>query len=265
MAHSYPSTFDGERWHHTFSQSVLKTFLKCPEQLRLELAGETEDTSFDSGVIGNGMHAGIESMLLDDNYESAHDAVERKIDSLAPWQQKKHKEADVYALGHSCFDIWLDNVYERVDAEHVEWNFDEVLTDDDERTINLKGYIDCIDKNGLIWDWKQTARPYDKWEYQRWAIQPTVYTWGYDSTLDPAMFRYCVILHNGDVQEFDVWRDQGHWDFMRKQVLGLALLIEANLGQWPMTDDGWWCSEKWCPAWEQCKGASVPVDWKDYK
>ena len=118
--------------------------------------------------------------------------------------------------------------------------------------VELTGTIDCVDEGGFVWDWKTAARSYaaTAWEYQRWAIQPTVYCFATDLNL----FQYGVLVHNGDAEIVTVERDVPHFQFLAHQIDRIVDLIEADLPHWPLNDQGWWCSERWCAAWADCKG-----------
>lgn len=120
---------------------------------------------------------------------------------------------------------------------------------------------------GIVWDWKTAGRQYESWEKERWAIQPSVYTWAachewpeLNDFTDPHTFTYAVMLKNGStaVQILDVERHQGHWNWMIRQARAIANMVRTNEnGPWPLMDHGWHCSPKWCGAWDACKGAEL--------
>lgn len=148
---------------------------------------------------------------------------------------------------------------------------DVLLHEDDERIINLEGTIDYHDaKLGLV-DWKTGGRPYEKWEKQRWAKQPSVYTFAINwlelqniassSTFERWLgtderhnFTYFVFVRGGEVQRLTVQRGPNDWAWLKAQCLSIAKLIEADLESWPLQDEGWHCSPLWCGAWSDCRG-----------
>jgi hypothetical protein len=117
-----------------------------------------------------------------------------------------------------------------------------------------------------IKDWKSSSRgPYQPWEYKRWALQPTVYSWalaqadGYSSCKPE--FEYVVMFSPTKrapegVQRFSVERGPEHYEWLKTKCTDIAQLIEVGLDSWPKNDNHALCSEKWCPAWDNCKGKS---------
>ena len=47
-----------------------------------------------------------------------------------------------------------------------------------------------------------------------------------------------------------------HYDWLRTKCTDIARLIEVGMESWPKNDNHALCSEKWCPAWANCKGKS---------
>jgi len=247
---------------HSFRQSWIKDAMTCPERARRNLAGTLPHRETDAAAVGTAVHAGIEAYLGTDKsmtYREVLTVCEDTFQEIEAhpsfvWAKYSHRTA----MG--LIDTFLANWWEigdKFDPQALEYTFNKIIHEDDERIIRVTGTIDLIDKNLGLVDWKTSGRgPYEKWEYERWAIQPTVYTWAMldDVTLDrPVPFTYNVIHKNG-VQEFTVWRDEPDWLFLKERLVGYAHLIEANLDVWPKHDNHALCSAKWCPAWGTCKG-----------
>jgi hypothetical protein len=251
------------RWIHKFRQSWLNTFAKCPEQARALRAGEiSSDRTTDSMILGTAVHAAIEHVLLGGDPDDHLDIIEHTLDVQTlngGWLRTKFDHPQILGNAAKAFRLWCDGIAEHVDAIEVESTFSHTLHEDEHRTIVLSGTIDCLDKQGVVWDWKTAGRAYEPWEYQRWAIQPTVYTLAFGADL----FRYGVMVYERtETQIVDVWRTQGHHDWLRAQCVTIAGLIESDVPHWPLNDQGWWCAEQWCPKFDQCKGGHVPVEWK---
>lgn len=251
------------RWVHKFRQSWLNTFAKCPEQARALRAGEiTSDRTTDSMILGTAVHAAIEHTLLGGDADDYADVIEHTLDVQmlnGGWQKTKFDYRQIIDNAGRAFRLWHGDIAPHVDPIEVEATFTHTLVDDEQRKIILTGTIDCLDKGGVVWDWKTAGRAYEAWEYQRWAIQPTVYSTAFGTDL----FRYGVLVYNaGETQIVDVWRNEGHTQWLQAQCNQIASLIEQDLSMWPLNDQGWWCAETWCPKFAECKGAVMSPEWK---
>ena len=140
------------------------------------------------------------------------------------------------------------------------------------REIRLAGTPDIIDvQENRVVDWKSASRSYQRWEKQRWAVQPTCYTYaaadqGYIKPNSDGLykFEYKVFERKNkqvQAQTVDVWRSQGQWAWLTKLVNNLADMVESDAECWPLRDDHALCGPKWCPIWYDCKGSFVDEDW----
>lgn len=267
------------RYVHTFRQSWLKTADTCLQRARLEWAGEFERWETDAASMGTAIHAAIEASLTDlRDYgcpltiEDAIEVAQATFSELMAlpnfrWVQVTEPTArkDIAAAVRA----WHERVLPDLEPLHMELNFGPlVLHEDDQRVIQLTGSIDYVDMALGLVDWKTANRRYERWEYQRWAIQPTVYTWaasqlgiyGGEMPADGHPFTYFVFLKGGDrgdVQQLTVTRTPADWGWLKRKCFSLAILHEAGLPEWPRNDNHALCSERWCPAWSICKGAAV--------
>jgi hypothetical protein len=66
--------------------------------------------------------------------------------------------------------------------------------------------------------------------------------------------RYVVFVHGKSPQTYVVKRNDGHIEWLKRQALAAARLIEANLSIWPMVDTAGTARPKWCSAWDTCRG-----------
>jgi hypothetical protein len=259
---------DDGRWHHKFHQSWLNTFDLCNERARYEHLLEDQPDS-DAAATGTAVHSTIEYALraryegldhvpLDVLVEFFH----HELDAM-PYEHVKWKGDDApHKFGELCVRNWYADVLPTLPFMGVELErkFRLPLIDDEHRFVELGGTIDYY--ADPLRDWKTSGRgEYEEWEYRRWAIQPTVYTWaryqlevaeGRTPNL-PMEFEYVVLGRHG-AQRFTVTRTPEHWAWMHDKVLTAALLIEAELPEWPKQDNHALCSPKWCDAWAECKG-----------
>lgn len=267
---------------YTFHQSWLNTFALCPEQARLELVGELPRESSDASAIGQSLHTGIETVLKGGDVGDALEAAlgqfvhETEQDGFRYVQVKTFETATRYVsqLVHS----WYRDVYPQLgEPLRLEDKFNVPLEITPERTLRLAGAYDFVDHSG-IWDWKTANRPYEQWEVDRYKIQPTVYTAAYametaETALDndvailslaPIDFTYAVGLKTRPQHEpfqlLTTSRGPEEWSWLTKQLHHIVDLIEAELPHWPLNDQGWHCSPRWCSAFSSCKGQHVTIN-----
>lgn len=276
------------RWDHTFRQSWLKQFEHCPEYARRDYAGEFEFVDSSDTAPGTAVHAVIEACLeaviayghaysLDVCIDLFNDELDELVENPNFQWTKVKTDAPLRKRGAVMLTNWHSKVLPSLDPKATEISFGPlVLHQDDERIIRVGGTIDYLDHQLGLVDWKTGTRPYERWEYQRWAVQPTVYTWaGHEEQLilptsvpfeGPGQpeytFTYYILLPDGEVQVLPITRTPDDWTWLKRKAVGIAKLIELGLDEWPMNDGGWWCSPKWCGAWDDCKGAAYPNGWK---
>lgn len=257
------------RWHHTFSASWLKEFATCPERARRRYYGITPDRINEYTALGSAVHAGIEERLktkTEDSYTSSRETSQAAAQAVLDdkWAQPHYEtvkmgQAEQARLVTQHLDRFEAELFPHLSPLVVEEKFDLPLYKDGFRTINLRGAIDCVDRNlGLI-DWKTAGNAHKQWEKQRYEVQPTVYTWAWNKmyATEYDHMRYVVFIHDKGIQEYTVTRTPGHVEWLEFQALAAARQVESGLPVWTMNDTGWHCSAKWCPAWDDCKGKYV--------
>lgn len=258
---------DDGRWHHKISQSWAKTFDICPERARLEHDGYSKET--DAACVGTAVHSGIEYALelwhdgQAVNLQEILDLAVMHLESMEFEWVKWTTMRGPIAFLKACLTHWFDLVLPSLPRSGgLEYRFKLPLIDDDQRLVEVSGTIDYL--GAVMRDWKTSGRgPYEEWEYRRWALQPTFYTWAANELglVAPnengyVPFEY-VVMHRHGVQRFTVHRGPQEWAWMRDKVLTMCLLIEADLPEWPKQDNHALCSAKWCAAWDVCKGKFI--------
>lgn len=250
------------RWHHRFRQSWLNSAAICPERGRLITMEHMPYDATDSAAIGTACHAGIEATLRGDITTSEQ---AQPIMQEAFWEQEsqpgfkyvKHSNRQAMKLIDTYFTQWwnLFDPYNRLQRGwELEQTFLFTLVNDEHHIIEISGTYDAYDGFAL-YDWKTSGRgEYEVREYQRWAIQPTVYTaamWSLHKVNPP--FKY-VVMHKDGLQQFTCVRHEDDWAWLAEQCVAHATMIEAALPVWPKNDQHWLCSRRFCPAWDSCKG-----------
>lgn len=259
---------DDGRWHHKFGASWVKTVDLCAERARLEAMHEMPNVESDAANVGTACHSAFEANLdlwaLGEAL-SRSDSLELFNDEFSllmahpDFSWKKYTERSARKFGMECVAAFYDEVLFTLPQEgRNEIKFVLPIYEDDERVIEMSGAIDRVDE--IIRDWKTNgSRKYEEWEYKRWNVQATTYTWAavqlglVPPDADSYPFEFCVMMPKG-VHRFEVRRDIAHWDFLRSKVTNIARLIESGVAPWPLNDNHALCSPKWCPAWDQCKG-----------
>ena len=266
---------DDGRIVYTFRQSWIGSFLRCPELARREAF----DPDFVSGgsdatAIGTAMHAGAEHNLRESaTFDECLDKAVAEFDyeTTLPgfrYVQVAKRETAITQV-QNTLDVWYHQIRPKVGIPiSIEDKFSVELYSDEHMVIMLNGTMDCVDDHGMMWDWK-TANDKEKygqrkaWEYQRWAVQPTVYTYAwYVLSGEIVPFTFAVALKgkpNQDAQFLAVDREQHHWDWLAEQLRSVINMYATmgEAGPWPLNDQHVLCSPRWCANWADCKGAII--------
>jgi hypothetical protein len=267
MKYPLHRSHDG-RWVHTWvRQSSIKTSDMCLERWRNDIFGTVSEQIKDASMLGTVCHSVAEdacnslidvsaghsevAMGLDDMLAAFEYYWEEAVPTIKVWNSYSPDTA--HDVGVEKIKAWADEIYPTVSPMHAEYTFDVPLIEDDERIVRMTGTVDLVEENRL-WDWKFPGRDYtrDKWQYERWDVQSIAYCYA----LGIPNFSY-AIMHPKGVGRMDLERDQSHFDWLREKVSALCRLLETNpTGPYPLGDNGWWCSEKWCENFARCKGAT---------
>lgn len=267
------TTYDNSRYIHYFSQSLLNTFLQCPEQARHELLGDVPRIESPKMALGTAGHAAIEAVLRDrmanphegynsdsfDHYaETMMEVFEERMYLTEFKEDPKLGMEWARRRGVSALSSWWEEVLPQLDPELIEQPFEFIIHSDSSRQIYMKGTIDLVDTSGTVWDWKFSGSERKVWKDQRGSIQAAAYTRALTNR-GAGRFKYAV-MHEQGVQIVELVQDERHWAWLAEQCLALAYLIEGNLPAWPKIDSDWWCNVNWCPVFadKQCKGAYFP-------
>lgn len=261
------------RFEHTFSQTFLSNAQKCPEQARAIYFREAKSGPTDSTALGTACHEGWEYGLYEKqagNTASVSELVDvthHALDNIGEWKYTKMSRKTVYDMVPRLMEGWHKDILPVAKPARIEQKFRVLLYSGKHRDIYVNGTIDMIDDEYDPWDWKTASRPYERWEKQRWAIQPTVYSyaiehlfneWAEVGKLSKEIdFTYGIVMYDGTTEIMHVQRNQEHVDWLKQQCSQLAWNIEHKIKPWALNDSGWWCGPKWCPKFAECKGAHI--------
>jgi hypothetical protein len=285
MSRVWIKQLDDGRTEYVAHQSWIGDTDICLERARLGLIGELDDHPSDATSLGTAMHHAIETQLYalrdDGEYidlERLEDIAQEKFTqeiAQANFQWKKRQERGARNYLDMAVGNWYEHILPKLDPWHIELYFGPyVLFEDDQRVVKLAGTIDYVDRKHGLMDWKSgSAHSWQNkdWEKERFALQPTVYTWAFNQWLientgepaeTPMSFRFVAMLDNGAIQKIQVHRRPEDWAWLERKVRGVIAQIERGTDTpWPMNDQHALCSPKYCPAWSACKGAESHALW----
>ena len=254
------------RYVHTWvRQSSVKTADMCMERLRNSIFHLSEEPKNDGAELGTACHQAVEDLLMSRIEQEAemteydmYDAFDYYWDEMSEGVDNWYSYGNAETAsdnGRAKLKDWYDNVLPMIEKPvGVEVDFNKLLIEDDERVVYLRGTVDLVEE-GVLWDWKFPKADYtrDRWQYDRWDVQSIAYTWA----LDIPTFRFGV-MHNKGWGTMEITRNESHVEWLRNKVASICRYVENQTAPWLLGDNGWWCSEKWCPSWTQCKGKKSP-------
>lgn len=252
------TSVDGRRIHR-IRQSSISEFDMCAERYRLN--HYVEQPERDGAALGTACHAAAEACLLHQiEFGEPMDLQDTLLTFEEEWHEQPvdlwpsygdRKKAGIVGAGK--VELWWNEFLPNINPQGVEVAFEKLLFEDDERIVYLTGTADVLEPD-TITDWKFPKGDYTReaWRYQRASIQATVYTWA----LDRPSLTFGVVhgTTKPKASTMVIKRNESHYDWLRYKVRAMCQTIESTPIPFPMRDDGWWCSEKWCDAWALCKG-----------
>jgi len=259
----------------TYRQSWLSNYFDCPEKARRGLLEPDADTSTDAAILGTGLHAYAECRLLGEDRAASMAAALNALDIEfgQPHRIVQKSEVQVYDWLPSQCAAWerdiLPQVGEVVAVEHnfnlsLGYIYDDAIDMEPDFVpweIRLSGQIDCVTTD-TVWDWKTWGREKPAWEQQRWAVQPTVYSFAATREFGftyPVNFKFGAIIKakaNPKPQIIPVTRTDLHEQWLFDQLRGITRQA-LKLGfedEWTKRDQSALCSADWCVFWDTCKG-----------
>ncbi len=277
-------------------QSDVDGYRKCPEQFRQKFFGEIEDPETDAALVGTAIHALIEHEGTNGHFGTVAEMADFACNYYCEEVDRFEREGIQFnQVKYPRLDRALDMVTHHAanwggsdfrfeflrlaanDELLLEWEFDVPLfthtyNNPDHGTVPvwLCGTSDVVHKGVKVFDWKTAGnmQQYLPWERQRWAIQPTVYTyaaWHAGLIPDPSwVFEYKVFFSGDKPGEasprtIGVTRGHNHVAWLKQLVAQMLEQAVSDVSPWPQRDDSALCSDKWCPVFAagRCKGADI--------
>lgn len=239
------------------------------------------------------LRTGRDDWTAGDVLSVGHTALERlwraaeEQDVLRQMQVATIDEAHDQVAG--CMSVWVLEVLPMLAAnieliETIEYRFDIKAYEDSARIIYIAGTWD-LGMGGALYDYKhsngQKYTTQKAWQTSRYDAQPTIYAWAHDMLFEnegaQATLMFADECELADFTFINITRDKfklqflgpkegikvrtvGDCRFALQQMLALCHLIESDIPVWPLGAADWWCSSKWCPAWNDCRGKFIGED-----
>lgn len=266
------------------SVSKISTGEMCPERFRLQYVARIPTLAVGKLHAGRVVHALIERMLklkargetawnrgeIDDYYLKEWEkqkAIEESKSWFLAWNWEDKPESDYRefyrGLPGLFYDEVLPEIVPRVDHPtsiiYVEHAFEMTLSSA-VGPFPLKGVLDCLDHQDVYLDWKTAEE-----KLSAFTKKPGVQIHGYGEwhhrfTKKPAMVARKVFLvarksgrHVVETVTYDV--NEEHRAFFRRRAAAVWEMYRKNV--FTFNTGGWWCSEDWCPFWNECAGRAV--------
>lgn len=260
-------TADFDKRTVTFTQSWLKTFLMCPERARREINDPTSSNS-DATARGHAVHRYMETRLRGGSRADSLGAAMARLDHLTrlpdfQWIQVKRQVTLDRHVTNLCVAFEAHVLPQVPPNGAVEASMTMPVGTLHGWEVHLAGTPDYLVRN-VLWDWKSSARIWDKYETVNWDIQSSAYTWLASVTGERPVndFTFVVgVVPHGDLQIIDLRRESGDWLWLKRQMAQAVSLMEVMPNrEWPTNHQHWLCSARWCPHWDTCRGPYTPSE-----
>jgi len=123
----------------------------------------------------------------------------------------------------------------------------------------LGGTLDYRQADGLIGDAK-TASPQRVSSYSvSYSLQPAMYWWAIEQITGkaPTKFRFDIITRvtnkTPEYKPVEGIVTQNDIEDLFYAINRVNKMVQSGIFL-PAAEGAWWCSKKWCPFWNQCKG-----------
>lgn len=247
------------------SYSKIRMFRRCPQQFWFRYVDPAKPMPPDANLtLGKSVHKGL-GANFQQKIESLKDLPKQDVLDIYSTEFDYHKPetiwndnrpGEVKDTGYKLLGFHYDNFTPRIIPAIAEFRFLVPLT----HTISFSGYMDVVDTDRLIIDFKITSRSPNK-DFIRTNQQLTCYTWAFRELFGEqesgVAFQYLIHRKSSkrakkprqEVFTATEKRSQEDIDEFLNETKKIALIIEAGLeaGGLPKTDPtNWWCSSKFC-------------------
>lgn len=136
----------------------------------------------------------------------------------------------------------------------VEYKIDLEL-DSEVGPFSLLGYVDLLDADGILIDWKTTQGEVSRRQKRNWLQAAAYSLWAYPIVGEQALRCQKIFLVRGPIpfverKEFVITEDHRAW-FVK---VAAQVWKSIQTGLFLPNTEGWWCSAKFCPFFMGCRG-----------
>ena len=255
----------------SLSISAVDMYLRCGEQFRRRyILGQKQPPGI-ALVDGSSYHAATEYAnrvkLEKGRQAQTPRVVNRYIDTLRSLVKKEKKfdwggetENSVYKKAKILLPQYMNKIDPKIDPDWVEQPFKKDMTVEGQ-TFEIVGVVDVTTKRkakhfrATVADYKTSSQPKSQQEVDD-SVQLTLYNWA--TGLNNVAFINFVKTANPYMQVLTGRRAPCDvaWASMVCQRVHQSIRVSA----FPLTSPSkftWWCSEKFCGYWKDCRGKFV--------
>jgi hypothetical protein len=252
--------------------SAADTYLRCPETYRRRYLEGKRSPPGVALLEGTSHHAAMEADNLSKR-DTGKIIPARRLTEI--FQEKLDEETERANEEHSLVKSTLDwegedrgRLLARAKILHVDWSekwtrkFDPVAVeqsftkdvDIDRTKFAAYGQTDLTTKDNTVWDFKTSSKAKSQSEVDN-SLQLSLYSWAFGHK----KVGYIALVKTVTpyIQVVSGERTPGQWVWGAKVLASVVRGIRA--GSFPLVNPGgfpppWFCSEKWCGYWRDCRG-----------
>lgn len=244
-----------------YRQSQIKDYLRCGIYYEFRYIQGLTSPGNGATTVGSAVDFAVNSSLeqkiktgSDFSLAEIVSATAQEFDRLAPqtdFKGEDPKEFKTTALQIS--KLYWENVSPSIQPETVQ----ETFLIDTDSGYQLTGTFDVTDKKGQVRDLK-TASPSRAREYDvNTKMQAAMYDWAYEQLRGKPStgFVFDILTREAKPRYISISGQvtPENREFLFRTINNFHQAVSAGVAL-PAPEDVYWCSKKWCPFWDKCKG-----------
>ena len=155
----------------------------------------------------------------------------------------------IFSRAKELHNQYIKTIAPRINPEGVEEDFEIPVKLDSGKEFILRGTIDLTVPWG-VWDYKTLAKAKSQFEVDS-SLQLSYYA----MAAQKRKVGFIQFLKKANPEVGLVSSSRTRQDFQWAIQVAKEVVESVRRGAFPLTDPkNWWCSEKWCGYWSQCRG-----------
>lgn len=243
-----------------YHQSEIKDYLKCGLYHQFRYRDGLRSPSMSAATVGNTVDSTVNHILGQKikgettTLEEALDVASANFEAMRPGTVWDESPDQMKNSSMSIVKLFVIQVAPGIQPMTVQENF-KIETEH----YDLGGTFDYTDIHGYLGDIKTASPTRAKQHVVNGASQPAMYTYAYTALrgTPPKGFKFDIMTRvtNGSPQYIPILGvvTQADQEFFFQTVNAVHKAIQAGVAV-PAPEGSWWCSKKWCPYWDRCKG-----------